>query len=280
MTNLRATHTDALRRLLRQSAGITLDAGKDYLVRARLEPVAEQAGLGSVGALIEHVDAGTSPLLVDTVVEAMTINETSFFRDAHVFNALRDTILPGLIARPGRIRIWSAAASTGQEAYSLAMLIREHFADQAGRFDILATDIATSALARAEAARYTQLEVNRGLPAPLLLKYFRRTGLDWQLTDDVRAMVRFRRHNLVGRRPLGESFDLVLLRNVLIYFDESARHEVLDRVRGVLRVGGWLVLGATETTSGIRDGFVRVPEARALRYEPDTPTHLSTLASR
>jgi chemotaxis protein methyltransferase CheR len=278
MSDLRATHTDTLRRLLRQRAGITLEAGKEYLVRARLGPLAEQAGLGSVGALIEHVDAGTSPLPVDTVVEAMTINETSFFRDAHVFSALRDTILPALIARPGRIRIWCAAASTGQEPYSLAMLVREHYADQAGRFDILATDIATTVLARAEAARYTQLEVNRGLPAPLLLNYFRRTGRDWQLTDDVRGMVRFRRHNLVGVRPLGEPFDLVLLRNVLIYFDESARREVLDRIRGVLRVGGWLVLGATESTSGIRDGFVRIPEARALRF--DTPTHLSTLTSR
>ena len=280
MSDLRPDHTNVLRQLLRQRAGITLAAGKEYLVQARLEPLAEQAGLSSVGALIERVDAGTTPQLADTVVEAMTINETSFFRDAHVFSALRETILPALIARPGRIRIWSAAASTGQEPYSLAMLLREHYADQAGRFDILATDIASSALARAEAGRYTQLEVNRGLPAPLLLKYFRRTGRDWQLTDDVRGMVRFRRHNLVGRRPLGEAFDLVLLRNVLIYFDESARREVLDRIRGVLRVGGWLMLGATETTTGIRDGFVRIPEARALCYHPDTPIHLSTLLSR
>jgi chemotaxis protein methyltransferase CheR len=278
MSNLRATHTDALRRLLRQRAGITLGGGKEYLIQARLGPLAEQAGLSSVGTLIERVDAGISPLPVDTVVEAMTINETSFLRDAHVFGALRDTILPALIARPGPIRIWCAAASTGQEPYSVAMLVREHYADQAGRFDILATDIATTVLARAEAARYTQLEVNRGLPAPLLLKYFRRTGRDWQLADDVRGMVRFRRHNLVGVRPLGEPFDLVLLRNVLIYFDESARREVLDRIRGVLRVGGWLVLGATESTSGIRDGFVPIPEARALRF--DTPTHLSTLTSR
>jgi chemotaxis protein methyltransferase CheR len=280
MTDLRPTHTDVLRRLLRQRAGITLETGKEYLVRARLGPLAEQAGLASVGALIERVDAGTSPLPVDTVVEAMTINETSFFRDAPVFSALRDTILPGLIARPGRIRIWCAAASTGQEPYSLAMLIREYFADQAGRFDILATDIATTALARAEAARYTQLEVNRGLPAPLLVKYFRRAGRDWQLTDDVRAMVRFRRHNLVGLRSPAETFDLVLLRNVLIYFDESARRDVLDRIRGALRVDGWLVLGATETTSWIQDGFVRIPAARALRHHPETPTQLSTLTSR
>jgi chemotaxis protein methyltransferase CheR len=280
MSDLRPIHTDVLRRLLRQRAGITLDSGKEYLVLARLGPLAAQAGLGSVGALIERVDAGTSPLPVDAVVEAMTINETSFFRDAPVFSALRETILPGLIARPGRIRIWCAAASSGQEPYSLAMLLREHFADQAHRFDILATDLSTTVLARAAAASYTQLEVNRGLPAPLLVKYFRRTGLDWRLTDDVRAMVRFRRHNLVGPRPLGETFDLVLLRNVLIYFDESVRREVLDRIRGALRVGGWLMLGATETTSAIRDGFVRIPEARALRYHPETPTHLSTLISR
>jgi chemotaxis protein methyltransferase CheR len=280
MNDLRATHTDALRRLLRQRAGITLEAGKEYLVQARLGPLAERAGLGSVGALIDRVDAGAAPLLVDRVVEAMTINETSFFRDAHAFSGLRAMILPTLLARPGRIRVWCAAASTGQEPYSLAMLLREHYADQAGRFDILATDIATGVLARADEARYTQLEVNRGLPAPLLLKYFRRTGRDWQLTDDVRAMVRFRRHNLIGVRPLGELFDLVLLRNVLIYFDEPARREVLDRIRGVLRVDGWLMLGATETASALRDGFVRIPEARALRYRPDTPTHLSTLVSR
>lgn len=280
MNDLTATHMDALRRLLRQRAGITLEAGKEYLVQARLGPMAEQAGLGSVAKLIERVDAGAAPLLVDALVEAMTINETTFFRDAHTFSGLRDTILPTLITRPGRIRVWCAAASTGQEPYSLAMLLREHYPSQAGRFDILATDIATSVLARAEEARYTQLEVNRGLPAPLLLKYFRRTGRDWQLTDDVRAMVRFRRHNLVGIRPLGEPFDLVLLRNVLIYFGEPARREVLDRIRGALRVGGWLVLGATETVSALRDGFVRIPEARALRYRPDTPAHPSALISR
>ncbi len=265
-------HVDALRRLLQDRAGIALDAGKEYLVAARLGPVARRAGLGSVATLIELVVAGLSPYLRDAVVEAMTTNETSFFRDAQAFAALRETILPALFERPGRIRIWCAAAATGQEPYSVAMLIRQHFAEHADRVEILATDLATGPLERAAAGCYTQLEVNRGLPAPLLLRYFRRSGRDWRLDDEIRRMVRFRRLNLVGPWPAGEPFDLVLLRNVLIYFDEPTRQRVLDRTSRVLRPDGWVLLGASESTAGRHPDLVRVPSARAMRYLPPAPS--------
>jgi chemotaxis protein methyltransferase CheR len=268
------SHVDALRALLHDRAGIALDTGKEYLVAARLGPVARRAGLGSVATLIELVVSGLSPYLRDAVVEAMTINETSFFRDAQAFAALRATILPAVFQRPGRIRIWCAAAATGQEPYSLAMLVRQHFAAHADRVDILATDLATGPLERAAAGCYTQLEVNRGLPAPLLLRYFGRNRREWQLNDEIRQMVRFRRLNLVGPWPAGEPFDLVLLRNVLIYFDEPTRQRVLDRTSRVLRPDGWLVLGASEPTAGRHPDLVRVPAARAMRYRPLSSTRV------
>ena len=281
---LRPAHMDALRRLLQDRAGIALEAGKEYLAEARLRPVAARAGLGSVAALIDLVVASSSPGLRDAVVEAMTINETSFFRDAQPFAALRETILPAVFQREGRIRIWCAAAATGQEPHSLAMLIRQHFPAQVHRVDILGTDLATGPLDRAAAGRYTQLEVNRGLPAPLLLEYFHRSGRDCQLNDEVRAIVRFRRLNLIGPWPAGAPFDLVLLRNVLIYFDEPTRERVLDRMSRVLRPDGWLMLGATEMSICRHPELVREPQARALRHRPPatsgTTTPLSARVSR
>lgn len=269
---LTAADFDYIRDLVRREAAIVLEPGKEYLALTRLDPIARNEGLGSVSDLVARLRAqGRSPLH-DEVVDALTTNETSFFRDLHPFESLRTHVLPELVERNawrGSLSIWCAACSTGQEPYSVAMLIREHFPELL-RWDlrILATDISASALARAESGRYGQLEVNRGLPAQLLLKYFRRVGAHWELDPEVRRMVRFQRHNLVGIWPPFPPFDLVFLRNVLIYFDLETKRAVLARIRSILRPGGYLLLGGSETTLNVDDGFERVPIGRTTWYRP------------
>lgn len=269
---LTAADFDYIRDLVRREAAIVLEPGKEYLALTRLDPIARNEGLGSVSDLVARLRAqGRSPLH-DEVVDALTTNETSFFRDLHPFESLRTHVLPELVERNawrGSLSIWCAACSTGQEPYSVAMLIREHFPELL-RWDlrILATDISASALARAESGRYGQLEVNRGLPAQLLLKYFRRVGAHWELVPEVRRMVRFQRHNLVGIWPPFPPFDLVFLRNVLIYFDLETKRAVLARIRSILRPGGYLLLGGSETTLNVDDGFERVPIGRTTWYRP------------
>lgn len=269
---LTAADFDYIRDLVRREAAIVLEPGKEYLALTRLDPIARNEGLGSVSDLVARLRAqGRSPLH-DEVVDALTTNETSFFRDLHPFESLRTHVLPELVERNawrGSLSIWCAACSTGQEPYSVAMLIREHFPELL-RWDlrILATDISSSALARAESGRYGQLEVNRGLPAQLLLKYFRRVGAHWELDPEVRRMVRFQRHNLVGIWPPFPPFDLVFLRNVLIYFDLETKRAVLARIRSILRPGGYLLLGGSETTLNVDDGFERVPIGRTTWYRP------------
>lgn len=272
---LTAADFDYIRDLVRREAAIVLEPGKEYLAVTRLDPIARSEGLGSVSDLVARLRAqGRSPLH-EEVVDALTTNETSFFRDLHPFESLRTHVLPELMERNAwrrSLSIWCAACSTGQEPYSVAMLIREHFPELL-RWDlrILATDISSSALAKADSGRYGQLEVNRGLPAQLLLKYFRRAGAHWELDAEVRRMVRFQRHNLVGIWSGFPPFDLVFLRNVLIYFDLETKRAVLARIRSVLRPGGYLLLGGSETTLNIDDGFERVPIGRTTWYRPRPP---------
>jgi chemotaxis protein methyltransferase CheR len=250
--------TETVRRVLRERAGIVLEPGKEYLIESRLAPLAQSVGAASVDALVAD---GRS---TDRVVEAMTINETSFFRDRHPFDALRDTLLPEVLARrTGTVRIWSAACSTGQEAYSIAMLVQEHFPADARRVSIIGTDLAPRVLEQARAGRFGQLEVNRGLPAPLLVRWFERDGRDWMLKEQIRRMVRFEQHNLVRDAPLA-GCDIVLLRNVLIYFDTDTRTEVLGRVRDAMAPDGALILGAAETMYGLSDDFERAWSGSAM----------------
>lgn len=254
-----------VRHLVRDQSAITLGHDKEYLVQARLGPLAQREGLSSVGELVARLRSG-APALRDEVVEAITTNETSFFRDARPFDALRDVIIPDLLRRGDRgMRIWSAAASTGQEAYSLAILLLEHFA-RASDAAILGSDLSREVLERARRGRYTQLEVNRGLPARLLVKYFVRHGLEWQLHERVRRMVTFRQLNLA--RPLTgvPTMDIVLLRNVLIYFDTATKAAVLREVARVLRPGGYLVLGSAETTYGLDPQWEREEIGRTVVY--------------
>lgn len=256
---------DYLCSLVHTRAAIDLGDDKEYLVMARLEPVARREGLASVADLLRAVRSG-APGLVEDVVEAMTTKETSFFRNQAMWESLREHVLPEVIgARPRRLRLWSAAASTGQEAYSLAILLREHFSHLPNP-EILATDLSRPALEQASAGRYSTLEVNRGLPARYLVKYFVQDGLSWTVRDELRQLVDFDHMNLATAWPALGRLDVVLLRNVLIYFDATAKAAVLGRVSKVLAPGGFLILGGAETTHGVDDRFERVPMGEYLCY--------------
>jgi chemotaxis protein methyltransferase CheR len=260
---------DYLRALVKRRSAIALDDGKGYLVEARLGPLAGREGFGSLEALVAALRIGPVNGLHQQVVEAMTTNETSFFRDAHPFEGLQKVVLPELIRRRAaerRLAVWCAACSTGQEPYSVALLVREHFPELVGwDVRILGSDLSREVLERARQGRYSQAEVNRGLPARLLVKYFRKEGLDWQLADEVRRLVEFRPLNLAEAWPPLPAADLLLLRNVLIYFDGEARRDVLNKVRRVLRPGGALLLGGVENALDA-DGFERVPLERCAYY--------------
>lgn len=253
---------DFLRQLVRARSGIVLGEDKGYLLESRLTPLAKAIGLNGVEDLVPRLRAEPNGQLARQVVEAMTTNETFFFRDVHPFECLRKVVLPELIARRGatrRLDLWCAAASTGQEPYSVAMVLREHFPQVAGwTIRLLATDIATEVLKRARAGRYSQLEVNRGLPAPLLLKYFAKDGLDWVVKDELKRMVEFRELNLLDPFPITGQLDIIFIRNVLIYFDLDTKRDILAKCRRLLRPDGYLFLGGAETTLNVDDNFVRV----------------------
>lgn len=253
---------------VRAESAIVLDAGKDYLVESRLLPLARELGHADVDTFVHHVQRTRDPVLLRRVVEALTTNETSFYRDNDPFVALRDEVFPALAARrPGRrLRVWAAACSTGQEPYSIAMSVLESRALAGFDVSILGTDLSEEVLEKARRAEYSQLEVNRGLPATTLVKYFQRSGASWRLAPEVASMVRFSRLNLT--RPFGPvgPFDVVFLRNVLIYFDVATKRDVLRRVRQVMAPDGYLFLGAAETTMGIDDAWERLPAGRSSVY--------------
>jgi chemotaxis protein methyltransferase CheR len=248
-----------LRAYIQRESGIALGDDKLYLFKSRLLPIMERERVRSLDELCDRLRNAATPALRRHVVEAMTTHETLFFRDPAVYDALRASIIPA-IARMRQatrsMRIWSAACSSGQEPYSLAMLLLElGFADW--RIEILGTDLSTQILDRAASGSYLQIEVNRGLPASLLVKYFQRAGLGWQVKSEVRKLVRFSQFDLRNNMgPLG-SFDLVLCRNVLIYFDLETRKRILGGIRGVLHPGGYFLMGSSETTFNLDDNFVR-----------------------
>jgi len=249
-------------------AGIVLEHDKHYLFESRLAPIVRQLGLGSINDLCALLQATRDQGVGRQVVEAMTTNETYFFRDPTHYEAIRTVLLPRLKEErqdTKRLRFWSAAASTGQEAYSLAMLLLG-----CGLGDwsvqILGTDFSSPVLERARSGKYQQIEVNRGLPAPYLVKHFRRAGVDWQLSETVRSMVRFEPIDLrQSMRALGP-FDLVFCRNVMIYFDAETKKSILSEIHGTLFRGGWLLLGGAETAFGIEDKFERQTVGSAIVY--------------
>ncbi len=263
---------DYLRKVLRERSGLVLAAEKQYLAESRLLPVARKHQLASLADLVERLKTTSPGQLATEVIEAMTTNETLFFRDKIPFEHFRDIIMPALIASHGkrrRIRIWCSAAASGQEPYSLAIMLHEMNQQLAGfKIEILATDLSNEMLEKGQSGIYSQFEVQRGLPIQQLLKYFSKVGESWQLAPELRAMVSWRQLNLLHDfRHLG-SFDLIFCRNVLIYFDQPTKSAVLDRLARVIEPDGFLVLGAAETVVGLTDQFKPAPDRRGL-YVPN-----------
>jgi chemotaxis protein methyltransferase CheR len=255
---------------LKDHSGLDLSADKQYLIESRLLPLSRKSGLAGISELVQKMKTG-SPSLVAQVVEAMTTNETFFFRDKVPFDHFRDSIMPEIIkARAARksIRIWCAAGSTGQEPYSLAMCLKEMSAALAGwRVEIIATDLSQEVLEKSKAGVYSQFEVQRGLPIQLLVKHFKQNGELWQISPEIRAMVQHRQLNLLHDFSQLGAFDVVFCRNVLIYFDQDTKINIFDRLAKTMEADGFLVLGAAETVVGLTDVFKPFPDKRGL-YRP------------
>ena len=270
---------DFLRRLVFDDSGIVLEPGKEYLIETRLAPILRSEEMGSFSDLVRALRPPSDVRLRDLVIDAMTTNETSFFRDSHPWEALRTGILPELIeARKGvrSLAIWCAASSSGQEPYSLAMLLHEHFPEVAKSWSvrIIGTDLSPSMVEKSSSGRFSQLEVNRGLPARMLMTYFTREGTEWQISDDVRKMVDFRLGNLVEPSSVAQIplVDGVFVRNVLIYFNTETRAGILSRVHGRLRTDGFLMLGSSETAVGTDSSYERVRYDKTAVFRPATAT--------
>jgi chemotaxis protein methyltransferase CheR len=255
---MRSDDFNCIRDLVKEHAALLLEPGKEYLVESRLTPLARQEGFSSLQQLVDHLRSRPGDEIRRKVVEAMTTNETSFFREMRVFEMFRKTILPTLTAVRGRersIHLWCAASSTGQEPYSFAMLLREYFPVESWNVSFLASDISRETLVRARAGRYNQLEINRGLPAHLLVKYFEKRGATWEISPDIRRMVEFREINLIEAWPSLPRMDVIFLRNVLIYLDRGTKKDILSRTRRLLNPDGYLLLGGAETTTNLEDAF-------------------------
>lgn len=274
-----------LRKLVHELCGILVPDEKTYLIQQRLMPVAKEAGCESFAAFIKTLPTLNSDHMRSRVVEAITTNETSWFRDKHPWEALREEVLPVLFERVlerrlrvgaqsqgGRVRIWSCAASTGQEAYSLAILIRSLLKSYQSKglnldhVEILATDISSEVLARAVRGRYTTLEVNRGLDAPVRDEFFLETSEGWELQESIRDMVEFKRLNLMQPFHALGTFDLILCRNVMIYFDEDLRRQIVGQFHQMLNPEGLLLLGAAESLFCVSDAFQSVRLGKSMFY--------------
>ena len=274
---------DYLRRLLKTRSGLVLSSEKHYLVESRLLPVARRAGLFNLTSLVAKLHGPDSESLIVEVVEAMTTNESFFFRDKIPFDHFRETIMPTLLtarAASRRIRIWCAAAATGQEPYSLAIALKEMGKDLRGwRIEIVATDLSTEVLEKAKSGIYSQFEVQRGLPVMMLIKYFAQIGETWQIVPELRSMVKFMPLNLLDNFAHLGRFDVVLCRNVLIYFDQATKIGVLERIADVTERDGFLMLGGAETVVGLTERFRPVPDKRGMYAQPGGLTALGAAPS-
>jgi chemotaxis protein methyltransferase CheR len=255
--------TEALRCFVRDRAGINLGAEKDYLVISRLRPRLAGWAIPSLDSLAERLRMQPKGVLADQVIAALTINETLWFRDIKPFDALRTIILPDLAARTAgdrTISIWSAACSTGQEIYSIAMTLREMETQLRGfKISLLGSDICEPVLTRARSGLYTQFEVQRGLPIQLLVRYFEDVGSEFRVRPELRSGIEFRALNLLDLPAHLGIFDIVFCRNVLIYFEPEVKRNVLAALASRLRPGGYLALGGAETTLGLTDAFCPIP---------------------
>lgn len=266
-----AEHFRYVQQLVMERSAIVLSEDKSYLVDARLAPIARAIGVADVNSVVDHARSRRDPALEQRIVEALTTNETSWFRDNRPFQALEHVVLPELIERKRAsrvLRIWSAACSTGQELYSLAILLEEKFPQlRAGwQVELVGTDLNTEMVRRATEGLYSNLEVNRGMPANLLVRYFHKEGAHWRAKEAIRDRSRFTKLNLVGTWPPMPSFDVVLLRNVLIYFDTKVKKEVLCRAVKQMAPGSYMLLGTAETPSGLCSDLVPVPTDGTVVY--------------
>jgi chemotaxis protein methyltransferase CheR len=270
-TPVEGIHSDNYRFLqehVRAKTGIVIEGDKHYLFESRLTPIVRQLGLGSINDLCALIRGTHNKEVAQRVVEAMTTNETYFFRDPAHYEAIKTVLLPRLKEErrdSRKLRFWSAASSTGQEAYSLAMNLLEEGLT-GWNIDVLGTDFSSQIVERARSGKYHQIEVNRGLPSALLVKHFLRSGVEWQLNDAVRRMVHFETIDLRNSmRTLGP-FDLVLCRNVLIYFDAETKRKIVQGIHGTLFKGGWMLLGGAETAFGVEEWFERTTVGNAIVY--------------
>ena len=254
---------DFISKIVREQSAIVLEKGKEYLVESRLMPLVHQEKLESLENLVKKVKSTPRGTLKDAVIEAMTTNETSFYRDIHPFETLKKEIFPELIEKrkaQKELNIWCGASSSGQEPYSLVMLLKNSFPElNTWRTNFSASDLSNQMLNRCKSGIYSQLEINRGLPAPLMVKYFERIGTEWQVKEELRKMIQFRIINLSESWPMMPPMDLIMMRNVLIYFDVEMKKNILGRVRKLLRPDGYLFLGAAETTLNLDENFERMP---------------------
>jgi chemotaxis protein methyltransferase CheR len=248
-----------IRDLVRERSALELEPGKEYLVESRLGLLASKEGFPSLRRMVESLRSSPSSDLHRKVVEAMATNETSFFREIRTFEMFKKTILPELLALRASDRslnLWCAASSGGQEPYSFAMLLREHLPSLASwSIEFIASDMSQEMLARARAGRFNQVEINRGLPANLLVKYFAKHGAAWVISQDIRCMVKFREINLIHTWPLLPIMDVIFMRNILIYLDLGTKRSILRKARRLLKPDGYLLLGGSETTTNLDDSF-------------------------
>lgn len=260
--HVRPEDFEYISQLLRSRSGQVLEAGKEYLVRSRLAPLVERHHLADLHQLVQRLRSGGHTRLEIEVLEAMAITETSFFRDVHPFETLRLQVLPRLIASrrlERRLAVWCAASSSGQEPYSVAMLLKEYFPELDGwTVDLTATDLSLEMLERSRAGRYSQIEANRGLSPEMREKWFQRHGKEWQIDERIRRLVNFRQLNLAQPWPITSRWDVILMRNVMIYFDVELKKQILSRVSRSLQPDGYLLLGGAETTLNLDDSFQRV----------------------
>lgn len=277
---MRSEDFELLSGLLKQRSGLILSKDKAYLLETRLTPLARQHGFKGLDDLVQEIRLNKPEAILTQITEAMTTNESMFFRDRRPFDQFRKAVLPGMMrarATSRRIRVWSAGCSSGQEPFSVCLLIRE-----AGemlsewQFDVTATDISGEMLNKAKAGLYTQFEIQRGLPIMMLIRYFHQVDEKWQIDQSIRAMVKFRLFNLLESPESLGVFDVVLCRNVLIYFDQETKARVLNSIADQLAEDGVLYLGAAETVLGVTDRFSPVPGQRGMyQLKGATPSIVS-----
>ncbi|MBZ5526582.1 MAG: protein-glutamate O-methyltransferase CheR [Acidobacteriia bacterium] len=280
-SSIRRADFDYIRELLKEHSGVALEDGKEYLLEVRLSPLYAEMKVETIAEMVELLRRDQNAAMRERVLNSLLTNETYFFRDIHPFEVLRTEVLPELFAAraaKGHLRIWSGACSTGQEPYSIAMIVNDLLEKFPGfTVEIVATDIADENLERARAGKYCQAEVNRGLPAPMLIRHFTKKADIWEVNESIRRMVAFRKLNLFGSWSGIDRADLILLRNVLIYFEQDAKKKIIARMRRHVAEDGAFLLGASETVLGLSEEFHIVHSGKASLYRPKAAESMAVL---